>query len=338
MTANSSMAGGRDGAAWDYYPLSERFRENAIMAGAVVAYGATLAQLFNPAALGLAAAFATGAFIANEYKYNRQRGLRRMIDRGEVNDLSPPDMYLQDELDRMTDAMNMPRQRVMMAGMNAHSPLASISTMGLVTVSRIMKHLLSPAELRFAIAHEASHLRCADSGGLHVYGAQFVRILRPLLLATAGISALLGAAAGIPPMEGLVTMAKMFAGTVLAGEGMKLACNYVTRITERRADRNALYLTGALEPGLKLMDRLHHDKRRQPAYAEMEKHPSYHPRVANLRAAWEKAVQYPPAPSVRPPAPADDESPSPYEAMNRAIAEEMERQAGNPLKTIILRF
>jgi Zn-dependent protease with chaperone function len=180
---------------------------------------------------------------------------------------------------------------------------ASDSTKNLVMFSEEFLDKHKGDKLRFVAAHEISHARARDS-----YGAtSMFRVLHKnamkLAYGAAGV-ALLGAgfgaaplimAAGVPVLKGVMMLAL---GSVAAGIGL----NYANRIKERRADRNAVYLTGKLDPAI---DFLRETERRlipprRPAWLELSTHPSYYPRVANLKASFEKIRGYEPARSAAP--------------------------------------
>jgi len=104
---------------------------------------------------------------------------------------------------------------------------------------------------------------------------------------------------------GLLTGALAYGAAAVA---TNIGINYANRIVERRADRNAVYLTRDVAPAISFLHEASTIKGKTPpqlpAWRELSSHPSYHPRVANLRAAFETVAAYP-APATAVTAPID---------------------------------
>lgn len=153
-------------------------------------------------------------------------------------------------------------------------------------------------EMRFIAAHEVSHLQ-TDKNSAVTFGKLFVNgVKRPLLFASLG-AAFLGIAA--PLTMGVAALPAL---AVLVGAGFvaNLIHKVGERIAEKRADRNALYITRDLEAAGNVMRRLYAPgDREKPGVASkltdiLSSHPGYTSRVKALRSAFNDVSRYPALP------------------------------------------
>ncbi len=308
--------------SWDYFPAKERFKENAVSMGVIAGYGLALSQIFNPLVLGGMVVLSIG-IVARQAKKEAQEINEEYPN---VPGLEPSDVYdrvhkhYSAVVDGFSNALKIPKQRFFYVNKdllwataslkdkiklkyednylkNALDNLAvSLSTSRLVLMSRefINKHPSAVANL--VLAHESAHAKTNDSGRFvskfwsvkkvfekcsvplivgATLAAPFVSLF-PSLFAT-GMNAVLGTS--------------LLLVTSAAG---RLGLNYVSRIMERRADRNAIFLTRDLlsathffasksqnEPSMK-----------KPKIFEIGTHPSFGHRLQNVQDAFKLASQY----------------------------------------------
>jgi Zn-dependent protease with chaperone function len=192
--------------------------------------------------------------------------------------------------------------------------------MDMVMATREFLNKATPEQARFVIAHEMSHAKTEDAYGAKNIAKGIKKGVFQTLLAGIGFSIVTGALGIVTPAimsSGSFTTLAAWAGATVDAN---LGINYVTRIIERRADRNAVYLTGNAEAGVKFLAS-NSPKGKAPSrrpfwLPEVSSHPSYHPRVANLRASFALTSSYPqpstagrqPIP-VAPPKPAETRKP-----------------------------
>ena len=163
----------------------------------------------------------------------------------------------------------------------------------LLTTKEALAKNLSEKKMRFIIAHEMSHLQ-VDSFSLVSYSKAAVGKMSELLFWGTGIAiglSLFGI--GLPLMATLPALMTLFVANVVSGT----AFNFGTRVKERRADRNALYLTRDLEGAKEAMDYVHDDPESKGPSTLLEEafktHPGYTSRMRSLSQAFNKVAKYP---------------------------------------------
>ncbi len=184
-----------------------------------------------------------------------------------------------------------------MSSLYAAVPGANI----LITTKQALAKKLPQRELEFVIAHEMSHLQ---TDGFSFNGHAATMAKRAVeILAWGGVVAGGLALAGVALPLGLCA-ASLHAFSCMAGAygASKLAINYGQRVIERRADRNALYITRDLKGATAAMDRLHTYEEREfnRVAAVVSGHPVYKLRMSALRKSFEKVSAYPELPPVSP--------------------------------------
>ncbi len=144
--------------------------------------------------------------------------------------------------------------------------------------------------LRFIMAHEMAHIRKEKASPVRLARMAIKFAGSALVVATATTATLglfglgVSALAGFSALGGLGALAVTYAGaTALANAGI--------RTFERRADRNALYLTGDLDAATEAFAMLHntptHQAKRTSALSEIfTTHPGQVRRVESLRTAF----------------------------------------------------
>ena len=307
---------------WQYSTPQERFQERAITAGAVALYGLALSQIFNPVALGVAVGY--GAFKTAEayWKLSGDAGIKRWLDKGVLQPLPAEFADAQTEVDLIADAASMPKHKVFLATeklLLASTPFilrhtllkfdiakkfgmknlaAAASTMDVVMATREFLESKTPDERRFVLAHEMAHGKVEDSSSMHRASVGFKKMINRALFygaATFCVAGLLGFA--VPSIfAGTLTTVSGLALMAAASWSADLALKYVSRIKERRADRNAIYLVGNPDGGEAFFRNANYKgeaPKPKSKYLEMAQHPSFHPRVANIKKAWEMIAAYP---------------------------------------------
>ncbi len=170
----------------------------------------------------------------------------------------------------------------------------------LTTAEALKCDAYPPGQLEFIIAHEMSHLK-TDGVSFN----SFAKIARKSALSIgvfAGVAAAIGI--GVPTALGA-------APALIAVFGLRLltkaAVTYGERAKERRADRNALYVTRNLPDALGTMDSLTEPAARgyMGVVELFSSHPTYQPRMQALKKSFNVVSRYPAptAPGAAAPAP-----------------------------------
>lgn len=184
-----------------------------------------------------------------------------------------------------------------------YAALAGANTV--VTTREALAKNLPEKELRFILAHEMSHLKTDTLSPKFFAGTMVKKASTILFWTTVAAGALSLAGVSLPVVLGGGSALKalgLLTGARLVGA---LGVNYASRVMERRADRNAMYLTRDYESGEEALLSLGEAK--SPALVNIfESHPNSKPRFRSLKKAWEKACAYP---NVKPGLPANCNSP-----------------------------
>jgi hypothetical protein len=312
---------------WKYAPLGERLTETAVSVGSAALYGLALTQIFNPVALGIAAGYGVARTAWTYYDSHGDRAREKAIREGYFAPLPEKYAKLQKVTDEMTDAAGMPRHHALLATPKItrmivpwylrfvllvpeikkkalQSTAAAVSSMDTVIATPEFMELADDRELRFVIAHEVSHAKVEDS-----YSAK--NIAKSLKKHTqVGLIAGLALTAGAGLLGMTALPAVLAGGTSVVGGALmlgivsavaNLGLNYANRIVERRADRNAIHLTRDPEAAESFFIKAS-PKGKTPSPSilpETSSHPSFHPRMENIRAAFNHAAAYPAPPTAR---------------------------------------
>lgn len=315
------------GKEWDYHPLKERFTENAVIGATAVAYGLALSQIFNPVALSVAAAYGIGKTAYGFWQMHQEGATQKLIDKGylgipyqartqkwvdeaaQVMEMTPHKAYRVE--DNMIKAVTpwflrwaLDKSPDLKQSMMEKAAFA-LTTHDLVAMAKEFLDRNPERQERFAIMHEMAHCKAEDSyHSMNVFKLIKKNAVKLLLTATALTTAagIIGLGAGsalvLAPGVGLFTGALMFAGASVLGH---LGIAYASRIAERRADRNAVYLTRdpqAMVDWLKSIDK---PSRIEKFTEPFKSHPGLTKRIANLREAANLAAAYPaPATAIDP--------------------------------------
>lgn len=288
---------------WRYTRPHQHVVSAACAAGAFGIYAGALSLMFNPAALGMA--LGVGAVRAGMSLYN-ETGLRgEKLLRTDPN-LWPADGGIQDLTDEIAARAGLPKQRAYFV-IRSGSPAMSVPHMNLILIDRSYLSTLGSRKLEYIIAHELAHTKCRDQYGLWMLG-------RFALSKTTGIMALMTGASVLSLLvsgnslaldTGLAqTGSNFLSATLCAGaaggllfaahKGMKLATNIASRMIERRADRNAMYLTRAFEAAHDFLTHAHEKGyTAAPGRIDLSEHPSYYRRIKSLKRSFNEAAAFP---------------------------------------------
>jgi Zn-dependent protease with chaperone function len=171
-----------------------------------------------------------------------------------------------------------------------------------VVISETMAQHYGRDSLRFVLAHEASHIRTGD-------GTNFPWLLGTVSELTLTTSLSLSMGAGLFSMlsgenlaghvfahGSLMTAIPVIAGALCV---RMTGMNILSRMRERRADRNALYLTRDFNAAVAFIEKAYENNRPRAWLKFLKTHPSRDERIDNLKTAWETIRLYPPAVSGR---------------------------------------
>lgn len=152
----------------------------------------------------------------------------------------------------------------------------------------------SARKLNYILAHEMSHIK-NDKNNPALIAKAVTKIATPVL-AVATIS--IGLFTGALPLAASLTGGKAILGLLLMTKGAKLFSHYGIRVTEKLADRNAMYITRDFNAAAAAIKGMHSDMpfdRKMPLMVEIaQTHPIGLSRIESLRKSWEEAITYPP--------------------------------------------
>lgn len=147
--------------------------------------------------------------------------------------------------------------------------------------------------LKYVAAHELSHIQ-KDAVSLPSYIKPVMKHFRNgLVLACLGAGALSLAGVALPVFAGSALLG--IASLVVVPTAASVANNYGTRVMERRADRNALYLTENYAAAVQTMALLHNEPthaamRKSPLVEMFSTHPTHLRRLEALMHSFEKVA------------------------------------------------
>lgn len=314
-------------STYKYKTLQERAAINTASVAGLTIFGVGLSAVFNPVALGVAGGWATYSVAKSlllTVPTYRNWQFNKMVKGGHAV-LLPEDATIckmakeiSDDLGRKeapkvyTVDTAVVASIALPAGLRWLAKLAPVRNLleekampkvfaampganTLLTTNQALNNGMTQDELKFIVAHEMAHLK-SDAGSLNIYSNAFIKKMStPLLLATTAAIALSVFGIGLPITAGMGALKALgvFVATKAAAD---VAIRYGTRIIERRADRNALFVTRDLDNAVGAMQVLHEKEQMKP-YSNLKEafqtHPSYIRRISALREAFEKVSKYP---------------------------------------------
>lgn len=299
--------------AWDYCPAKERFRENAISMGIIGGYGLLLSQVFNPVALGVVGALSVASYVGSRIF------AKRVFDKAIASCLEGEDkrdtlwQYYQERLDAHTKALKMRKiQFSFLKPYEEQSPetrdnipaypmASSINRMMIFTRDFIKTHNFK--EVNFVFNHELSHLKTKDGENisdicLDVFekNNKYLNLAMKVSAVTVGI----GLVTGLPLPSvfnsgaSIIAMASAVLTSYVSSYVVKWGFNYLSREKERRADRNALFVTRDLQSAVTVLaDTTHpNDALPRSQIYEIKEHPSFHSRRKSLKQSFDLVSRY----------------------------------------------
>lgn len=286
--------------SWDFYPAKERFKENAISICTVVGYGAILSQVFNPVSVLCFGGFALAQSIwPHTDKDSHKKFVSENCEPEDTQDGMKS--YYEDVIAAYTLKMQpskTPDYKLRFYKEDIHASAGAGITNGEIFLPRGYMMRFTPQENHFVVAHEVSHL----NDGMRVYlsSSCFLDWMPRYLWAGTALTfagAALGAITGTPffsvfnpgtTLLGAVSgMATLFGLSKLS----TLVMNYVSREQERRADRNALFLTGDFKRAASTLLQIHHPIKEKQLF-ETDTHPSAMSRFTSLQKSFALVSRY----------------------------------------------
>lgn len=329
------------------YPYKTRAEKiGTLLAGtaALATYGAGLACIFNPAALGLVLSASLASALTTQYDFSEMITRRKTPPFFGVSGMTPLTrenacadhnaVDLLNAVDDVSDRMgiNPPpvyvaspdavAQMLLPAGLRWAMKIRPIRSrimsnvfgaepeMGALIVTREgLKSGHPPRSLRFIVAHEMAHLKTDRRDFAYLAGLILKGATQTLFWGCVGMAGF--AALGLPiplagpevglvglPAAGPLLMPFLAGGallaTWLAGD---VFTSYASRVRERRADRNALYVTRDLAAAEAVLNHIHaarEPEKHDPLIMELcSTHPSHKRRAEALRQAFCQVNCYP---------------------------------------------
>lgn len=329
---------------WEYSaPLDEtKIAVGAVAGAAVFAVG--LSQIFNPLALGVAAAYGVGKVLHSQVTMNvrplRERAFAKSIAKGSLTpveadqpvmqmtaDISrqlghaePPKVYYID--DKTVAKLALPPGLRWLMKLEPTRKAIAQSVMPkifaalpggntLVTTREALRDGLNADELRYIAAHEMAHLHKDNFSPAINVRAVITHTSRALLLAC-GVGLGLAAFGVTLPLTAAVGSSLLLAtgGLMAVTMAAKAANNFGLRTAEIRADRNALHTTRDLKNAMSALDALHgkpfYRAKRTPMALEIfSTHPTHRRRIDKLCEVFNDVAQHKPLPPVNDNKPAE---------------------------------
>jgi len=161
----------------------------------------------------------------------------------------------------------------------------------IVTTRAALDNEMTEPEMRFTAAHEISHLQTDSKTitariGMNFFSAKLAALIGVMGAFAAGAGFFVTAQLGV----GIIGAA-MFGSAIT----LKMAEQLNIRIIERRADRNALYITRDIEAAKSDLSKGPMGKNKRSRLVELFlDHPSYVPRVKAMTKAFSEVSKYPP--------------------------------------------
>ena len=166
----------------------------------------------------------------------------------------------------------------------------------LTTAGEMRKYTQDTKKL--ILAHELSHLKTRDGKRMEIFARPFVREIRALfVLGLCLPPPLYGSWAFSGPLAGALSPLSLMLLCTAAALAGTACLNAASRVCERRADRNAMYMTRDMkgaEDMVRVFSGKNFDKKPFIVDTWCATHPQAGDRLANLRKAFETASAYPP--------------------------------------------
>lgn len=308
---------------WNYTPTNGKKAITALSIASITGFGVALSQIFNPMALGVAAGY---GILKTAYDYlgkSPEAEVKELIRDGYLEPLEN-NHPLQTTIDELADAC----QSRPLTGYYAthkflrkHKPFylrrhisdiviqeiatnyaAANSSLDIILTTKDFLNNHKDDEIRWTMAHEIAHCKNNDSCSAHAITKTFKKhAVRAL---TTGYTASI-----LPNLMGISSISTVLASDSLAyliftPYTMYMACkltniglNAASRIQERRADRNAVYLTGEKDAGINFLKRGNEIHRHK--FLELYTHPTFYPREKNIKQAFNEAAKFSAPQTVR---------------------------------------
>lgn len=303
--------------SWDYLPAKERFKENAISMGVMVGYGLTLSQIFNPAVFfavsGISLIMPTVVTLMTSFPVDPSS-----IKTSKIPEEDKSRDYYAAVINEYAAVIGTPKQRFsfftrkdLFEGISLWEKfklkyrkgyaeerikmMACVSPLDqAILMSREMTQHYSDSSLNFVFAHEVSHTKAKDGRSIPAFAAMvktcITTLSKPLVLGTVAGGVIFPSFASVfaGGLNIFVGGALFAVSTIAATLGM----NYVSRIAERRADRNAVFLTRDMQGPVDFLIDTNKPAMKVPKIYETKTHPSFGHRHQNIRDAFALANQY----------------------------------------------
>lgn len=317
--------------SWNYRPVLEDAGMAALPVAGALGYAFALSQMFNPLALGVTAAFgaaglamyayrAAGPGVADQRRALVREGAALPMDSAfgthDPREGKRHEQILKAHLSNAARKMDLPddfqawyaTDKFIEAMMDKAIPLAQrrenlffihIPSRTVLTTPQAMRKFMRDDQLEFVAAHELSHVKTQD----HLSVNSFLEsAMLPTVSAgfwmTASVAAI-NAAMGFIGMEPIldpslqegVNIWSSLAAQFAAGAGFVWTSGAASRMAEKRADRNALAVTGNLAAAQTAVDQLYaHEKSGfslgNVFRAMVRKHPRHKARRKALDRNW----------------------------------------------------
>lgn len=327
---------------WNFRPAAGQLKIATAGIAATAVYGLALTQIFNPLALAGFIAFGAGKTALSYYMMTRPDYDKKLVQSNHLSPLEPEHEYIQTMVDDIVKMTGMKphtayiiEDKLVRAAMPWYlrwmlkepkiykrvmeNSAMALSTLDIVCISRQFIDKYSTGIERFAVAHEMGHAYNEDSSPLQTIAKVLKKSTEKGLLWGMGACLAFGTLGVIGLPLATTTLPVMAAGVGLFKGGLMLgaasfATNrilaYGSRVQEYRADRNAVYFTRNADADINFLTEASEKgvaPSRSPRF-ETAEHPSYHRRVAGLRAAFTEAAAHPVPPTVAPKAEIDEEA------------------------------
>lgn len=319
--------------SYSFKTRKETLGEVASTAASIGIFGAAAAILVSPLALGAAAVYTALGFLSDKRDKNKplfkENEILPVLDSSPfiktVNDISArmglaetPKVYILNERGAAQKCLY--PYGLNWLGKTAYGRKKAKAIMpdifmavpeknAFVTTREALAQIRSSAEAEFMLAHEMGHLK-TDKKSILTFGHKIIyRMRAPLLAATAllaiglSIAPLAGGLAGVAALVSTFAMGNAFAGLICAGVAALSVDKAGSRIVEKRADRNALYVTRDLPAAEDMLSHgeLEKVEKTSKLSAGLESLLSTHPhplsRIQSLRKAF-PAISAFPAPTA----------------------------------------
>lgn len=283
--------------AFSFKTRGDKIKAGLGATASVLVFTGTAAAVLNPAVAVLAGGYAAiSTFIGRKKKASAPAGLEPLSEFSPVamqaasisealGRPEAPKIYVLD-----TEKIKLPGVPEKMRDKILSSIFgAMVGANSIITTQKAIDTYTNP-EMEFILSHEIGHLQ-TDEKSAGTRAKQFIGKMTTMtvLLGIFTAGAFLGPL-GIPVAAGI-------GGLVAAGVAANALNKYTSRVAERRADRNALYLTRDLSTAEDVMKKLHDEKEQSRRHIWGENlfrtHDCFHKRMKNLQKSFNMVSEYP---------------------------------------------